>query len=188
MTREEYFKLLTPWAKKAENKTGIPYHFILAQWGWETGYGGNRGAKSLNNHAGIKFVGSTVKGATKDGMYAKYPNMDLFVDDYARVMNLSYYKGVKSAKTDMELVQAINSSPWAENKYDVDTMLKNMKIALEIGEGIKIAPSKTDNKAVEGTKISFPDLNTLSSSEVNDFAKVGLALALVMTLIPKRNA
>lgn len=181
---------MLPVAKKAEKETGIPYQFIVAQWGWETGWGTNRGAKELNNHAGIKFVGSTVAGATKDGMYAKYNSTDLFIQDYKRVMNLIYYKPFTSnlKVDDRTLVQNFNKTPWAESKYDVNTMVANMKLAKELGEGIKIVEKpKTEDKPKNDTIISMPDVNTLSNSDLMDWAKVGIALGVVVSLIPKRN-
>ena len=54
LSKESYIKEMIPWAKKAEQATGLPYDYIVAQWGWETGWGTNRGSKTLNNHAGIQ--------------------------------------------------------------------------------------------------------------------------------------
>ncbi len=175
---------MLPWAKKAEQATGLPYDYIVAQWGWETGWGTNRGSKELNNHAGIKFSQYAPAGTIKSGMYAKYPNMDLFIQDYARVYRLSYYTKIKSARTDEERIKELNNSLWSESDYSISTMLSAQKIAKQYGEGVTPAPAETTISELGSFNIS--NISTLSNGELETWATVGIALAVLLTLIPKR--
>lgn len=191
MSKESYIKEMLPWAKKAEQATGLPYDFIVAQWGWETGWGTNRGSKNLNNHAGIKYSKYAPAGTVKDGMYSKYSSMDMFIQDYKRVMGLSYYTKIKSARTDVDRVKELNYSPWSESDYDINTMLSAQAIAKQYGEGITVtpapapsAPAQTIN--TELGSINIPNLSSLSGGELETWASVGIALAVLLTLIPRK--
>ena len=189
MSKESYIQSMIPWAKKAEQATGLPYDFIVAQWGWETGWGTNRGSKSLNNHAGIKFSKYAPAGTVKDGMYAKYPSMDVYIQDYKRVMGLSYYTKIKSARTDIDRIKELNASLWSESDYDINTMLSAQKLAKEYGEGISTpapTPAPTQNVGTSLGSFNIPKLDTMSSGELETWASVGIALAVLLTLIPKR--
>lgn len=172
MSREQYLKQMYPYAKKAESKTNVPYYFILAQWAWETANGTNRGATQLNNHAGIKFVKSSI-ALGQDGMYAKYRDKEQFVEDYARVINLSYYKALKTAKTDEELLKAINDSPYAESKYGTG-FISIMKQAREVTGGTQ-----------ETSKVpSMINISTegLGQAEIEKYALLGLGLITLINL------
>lgn len=184
MSKEQYFKKMLPWAKKAEKETGVPYHFILGQWAYETANGTNRGSRDLNNHAGIKYSKYAPAGTVKDGMYSKYSTMDMFIKDYKRVIGLSYYKPLTDNVnvSDIQLIRNFAKTPWAETKYNETAMLNNMKLALELGEGVKIVePNVNVNVNVDDLK----NMN-LSGAELQDWAKVGLALAVALTLIPNK--
>lgn len=190
MSKESYIKEMLPWAKKAEQATGLPYDFIVAQWGWETGWGTNRGSKSLNNHAGIKFSKYAPAGTVKDGMYAKYPSMDVYIQDYKRVMGLSYYTKIKSARTDIDRIKELNASLWSESDYDINTMLSAQALAKQYGEGITVsapAPSAPAiNVGSELGSFNIPNLSSLSGGELETWASVGIALAVLLTLIPRK--
>lgn len=190
MSKESYIKKMLPWAKKAQQATGLPYDYIVAQWGWETGWGTNRGSKELNNHAGIKYSQYAPAGTTKSGMYAKYPSMNLFIQDYARVYRLSYYTKIKSAKTDEERIKELNNSLWSESDYSIPTMLSAQKIAKQYGEDVTVAPAPapapTETTISELGNFNISNINTLSNGELETWATVGIALAVLFTLIPKR--
>lgn len=204
MSKETYIKKMVPWAKKAEQETGLPYDFIVAQWGWETAWGTNRGAKELNNHAGIKYSKYSPAGVTQSGMYAKYPTMDHFIKDYARVMRLSYYKGIHSARTDSQRIVELNKSPYSEADYNVNTMLSAQKIAKTYGGGTVTpgpAPGETSGPApgsgsAGGGGTGWGNqtdnnyikdrVKTLDGVELEQFAMVGLALTIGLSLIPKK--
>lgn len=117
-----YFDKMKASAHKASSKTKIEPAVILAQWYLETGGGTSDVSRSANNHAGIK---SSSKG--RDGIYkgyAKYNSLDNFVNDYSRVMNLSYYTAVREAKGIEAQVKALHESPWAEDKAYDQKLLK----------------------------------------------------------------
>lgn len=109
-----YWNKMEPYAKIASNKTGISVETILAHWQLETGGGTSDLSKRANNHAGIK-ASSKGKDYTS-GAYAGYRNLTNFANDYARVMSLSYYDGVRSANGIKEEVNELDKSPWAEDK------------------------------------------------------------------------
>ncbi len=191
MSKESYIKEMIPWAKKAEQATGLPYDYIVAQWGWETGWGTNRGSKTLNNHAGIKYSQYAPAGTVKDGMYAKYPSMDMFIQDYSRVYRLSYYTKIKSAKTDTDRIKELNASLWSESDYDINTMLSAQALAKKYGEGITVTPTPAPSAPgqainTELGNINIPNLSSLSGGELETWASVGIALAVLLTLIPRK--
>jgi hypothetical protein len=64
-------------AERVSKVTGIPADILYAQWAHETGNFTNRGAKDLNNLAGVNVVG----GNGKD--YRKFSSLDKFGDYYA---------------------------------------------------------------------------------------------------------
>lgn len=191
MSKESYIREMIPWAKKAEQATGLPYDFIVAQWGWETGWGTNRGSKNLNNHAGIKFSKYAPAGTVKDGMYAKYPSMDIYIQDYKRVMGLSYYTKIKSARTDTDRIKELNASLWSESDYDINTMLSAQALAKQYGEGITVttpapAPAPAINIGSELGSFNISNLSGLSGGELETWASVGIALAVLLTIIPRK--
>lgn len=111
----QYFITMLSYAQMASSQTGIPTSAILAQWGHETGFGTSDIAINANNHGGIKFVNGSSVAATNYGAYAKYNSLDQFVQDYVRVMNLSYYNNVRSAGSPEAAIDALGKSPYAED-------------------------------------------------------------------------
>lgn len=193
MSKESYIKEMLPWAKKAQDLTGLPYDYIVAQWGWETGWGTNRGSKTLNNHAGIKYSKYAPAGTVPDGSalnYAKYNSLDTFIKDYARVMNLSYYKEIKSARNDTDRIKALNKSPYSESDYDINTMLSAQNIAKQYGEGVTLPPPpKNDlggDSEVKQGGISIPSLAGMERIELEQWAGVGIALFMLISMMPTR--
>lgn len=99
---KSFVSKMTPYARIAAKKTGIPPGFILAQWGQETGWGSK---KSLafwqnNNAAGIKPWHTGAYGATAgpDSKYAGYANLTDFANGYASfLMHNSRYKKLLQA-------------------------------------------------------------------------------------------
>ena len=67
-------------AKRVSAKTGIPADILFAQWAHETGGFTNRGAKQLNNLAGVNVPG----GKGQD--YRSFKSLDAFGDYYAYLM------------------------------------------------------------------------------------------------------
>lgn len=184
MDRVSYYKMMYPYAKKAESATSVPYYFILAQWAYETGNGENRGAKELNNHAGLKYVSSSI-ALRKNGMYAEYTDLNQFVQDYSRVLNLSYYKKLKTANTLEELYQAITTSPYAETPYSRG-FIDMMKQAIEVTEGVKVpdTPTSDSNKEHGGAGISFDkQVESMSEEELKKYAVIGVALMAFIALL-----
>lgn len=115
----DFFSKVLPYAQTASKDLDIPVSVILAQWAHESAYGQSDLAKRSGNLAGIKHVASSVDGGRPaTGMYADYGHdMSLFVQDYERVLKLSYYKSVRDAVSVDDTAKALGASPYAESKY-----------------------------------------------------------------------
>lgn len=115
MSRDAYVQRMRPYAVDAGSRLGIPADVVLAQWAHETGYGSSSLARQHNNHGGIK-----ASSGGKDyvaGAYAGYSSVSSFVNDYVRVMRLSYYDGVRAAgpRGAAAVIDALHRSPYAED-------------------------------------------------------------------------
>jgi flagellum-specific peptidoglycan hydrolase FlgJ len=163
VSRQAYFDKMRAYAQRASTKTGIPVAVILGQWAHETAYGTSDLVKrGSNNHGGIKYVGaSTQDGQT--GMYAKYSSLDRFVDDYSRVMLLSYYDAVRKANGIGDTLTALSNSPYAEDKQYGE------KIAQVI---------KTNGLGEVGQLQVFdlPDISGLDDASFKKYAAIGFVI------------
>jgi hypothetical protein len=89
-------------AERVSAKTGIPADIIYAQWEHETNNFTNRGAKDLNNLAGVNVPG----GKGQD--YRKFKSLDEFGDYYAYMMRPGgYYPDASKAKTAADFAAAL---------------------------------------------------------------------------------
>lgn len=89
-------------AERVSKLTGIPADIIWAQWKQETGNFTNRGAKDLNNLAGVNVPG----GKGQD--YRKFKSLDEFGDYYAYLMRPGgNFPNASTAKTAAELADAL---------------------------------------------------------------------------------
>lgn len=115
----DFFSTMQPYAAKASAALGIPVGVILAQWANESARGTSTLAKSSNNFAGINHSANSI-AIGSDGVFAKYQSKDQFVQDYIRVMSLSYYDTVRSEGKSgdvMGTIRALGASPWAGSHY-----------------------------------------------------------------------
>jgi flagellum-specific peptidoglycan hydrolase FlgJ len=91
-------------AARVSQMTGIPADILWAQWAHETGNFTNRGAKDLNNLAGVNVPG----GKGQD--YRKFSSLDEFGDYYAHLMRPGgRYSGAANAKTPEEFAAALKA-------------------------------------------------------------------------------
>lgn len=81
-------------AQKVSSLTGIPADLIFAQWQHETGNFTNRGARELNNYAGINVPG----GKGQD--YRKFDSPDDFAAYYAKLLRNDYPDALKATSAD----------------------------------------------------------------------------------------
>lgn len=108
-----FYSDMYKYAKISASLTGIPVEVILGQWALESNYGQSDLSRRANNFAGIK---SSSKGKDyTSGAYAGYWTKSAFAKDYARVMNLSYYDGVRNAGTVAGAISELGKSPYAED-------------------------------------------------------------------------
>lgn len=98
-------------ALRVSAQTGISPDILLAQWEHETGNFTNRGAKSLNNLAGVNVPG----GKGED--YRSFKSLDEFGDYYAGMMKRKY--------------------PDALGAQDVDTFAKALKKGGYFGDSLQ---------------------------------------------------
>jgi flagellum-specific peptidoglycan hydrolase FlgJ len=121
----DFHSKMYPHARTAHTLTGIPIEVILGQWALESAYGTSDLAKRAKNFAGIK---ATSKGKDfTSGQYAGYFTLGSFARDYARVMNLSYYDGVRSAGTVEGALSELGKSPYAEDPSYIGKLKKVIK-------------------------------------------------------------
>lgn len=116
MSRADYVAQMAPYAATASAATSIPTGVILSQWAVETGNGTSDLVRRANNHAGITYSSNTIGHKDNGTAYAAYDSIDQFVQDYIRVMNLSYYTGVHGQDV-IGAIRALGASPWAESHY-----------------------------------------------------------------------
>jgi flagellum-specific peptidoglycan hydrolase FlgJ len=120
MAQQEFYKGMQQYAMSAGAVLGIPYEVIMAQWAHESAYGTSDLAKRANNFGGIKY---TDNADFKSGSYAGYNSIPAFVQDYIRVMSLSYYKPVREAQGVRATIEAFGKTPYAEDKSYVNKLL-----------------------------------------------------------------
>lgn len=132
----DFFSKMGSYAKQCQKDTNIDYRVILAQWYLESTGGTSDLCKRALNFAGIK---SSSKGKDfTSGRYAGYNSIKNFAKDYSRVMNLSYYDGVRSADGVVAQIKALGESPWAEDgnygEKILDIVKKNGLETLQIAD------------------------------------------------------
>ena len=128
----EYFKYMAKYALIVEELTGIHAPLVLAWWGHESGYGTNpSSAPGLNNHAGISANSSGNDRPEESGNYAQYFTIENFAKDYAHTFTGSSYQALRDANKNnwIECVYALNSSPYAEDKYPIEGIISMAQIA-----------------------------------------------------------
>jgi flagellum-specific peptidoglycan hydrolase FlgJ len=98
-------------AQRVSQMTGIPADLLYAQWEHETAGFTNRGARDLNNLAGVNVPG----GKGQD--YRKFGSLDEFGDYYAYLMRPGgLYPGARSAKTPEQLAAALKAGGYYSGK------------------------------------------------------------------------
>lgn len=109
-------------AERVSKMTGIPANIIYAQWEQETGKFSNRGAKELNNLAGVNVPG----GKGQD--YRKFKSLDEFGDYYAHMMRPDgFYPGASSATTPEAFAAALKHGKYPYYSGPEDVYAKNMR-------------------------------------------------------------
>ena len=158
---------------------------ILASMSWESADATNNGAKNLNNISGIKYTNyAAALGATQSGMYAKYPSLDAYARDFARVLsNSNYYSGIHmAAKTPgfKDDVEAWNRSAYAEDDYNVGTILN------KISEIQGIVKGANGTVATNQLNIPMPDASKMTADDKTKYAIIGAVVVSALALIPSR--
>lgn len=185
-----YARRMFPYAKRASLGTGLLISVILAQWAHETGFGTSAVALNANNHGGIKYSEGNSIADGKYGAYASYGSLDQFVQDYIRVINLSYYKSVRAAKTPESQIAEFGKSPYAE-----DTAYASLVLGIFSAYGLRgydtwageggngssgSGAGNTMSGIVDTLKNQVGEMN---ADDVKKYAIIGLAAALVFGLL-----
>jgi hypothetical protein len=136
-------KKIAPYAVQAGKLLGMDPNVIMTQWLYETNDGTNVGSRLYNNLAGIKHTGSSTPAAytVGDSIHAAYPTLSDFVNDYVRVLKLSYYNEIRAiAKPGVDPIVAknvIDKSPYAVTNYNQEGWLRFFNQAKAVlGSGV----------------------------------------------------
>lgn len=173
MTPKQFHEIYYPYSLKAALRLGYDAEEILAWWSWETAYATNHTC-TYNNMGGIKWInGKSPYQDNVRGGYAMYNSLDRFVDDYVRVMSLSFYKGIAAAQETPQFeddVIAHNDSPYSEADYDVKEILRRIK-EFKSFSGV-VAPDG-----------AFTVPTTIDDSNITLLAQIGLAFLGLNVLV-----
>jgi flagellum-specific peptidoglycan hydrolase FlgJ len=190
MGREDFFTSMAPYAAKASSATGVPIPVILAQWGLESAYGTSEVYKNNNNLAGIKHVSSSIDSGISPSGYSKYNSLDQFVQDYVRVMSISYYDNVRQAGTVDGAVSALGASPWAETHYrdssgQAGGNLMSVIEANELEKYSAAAPAGGHPYGFDASKI-MQGVANMTPEELSIYAAVGACAMAAWWLLTKK--
>jgi hypothetical protein len=97
-------------AKTVSGSTGIPADLIYAQWAHETGNFTNRGARELNNLAGIRIPGTTT--------YRSFGSPDEFAAYFTHLLESKRYagRGINDARTPEQYAHILKAGSYYEGK------------------------------------------------------------------------
>lgn len=128
-------------ALQVSKQTGIAPDIIFSQWAHETGYFTNRGAKSLNNLAGIR------KGTD----YRSFNSLEDFANYYSKLITSQRYtsKGILSSKTTDQFASALKAGGYYE-----DTLQNYQK-------GMRNFDSKYSQGQTSTTQVTVGDINIM---------------------------
>lgn len=191
--KDGFFTKFLPYAQQASKELNIPVSVILSQWAHESYYGYSDLAKRAQNYAGIKYSKNTVGGG-QSGMYASYSSLWQFVQDYVRVMKLSYYTKIRTQETDLpeyiEAAQDLGASPYAESHYGGGKSILDLISQFDLTKydnGQNVTVPNTNSAQVTEGKITIPVASGASDVVIGiTVLAVGLALisAAVGAVIP----
>ena len=137
-------------AAQVSQKTGIPAQIIYGQWEHETGNFKNRGARELNNFAGLR---------EKSGEYKKFGSMQEFAEFFAAYIPRKYGDAATSARTPEQYAMALKKGGYYEDTYqhyvegikhgmkDYDQAAASVNINNTIGEVTVNVPGSTATPA-----------------------------------------
>lgn len=169
----EFKSQMYPYALKAGQALGMSPEFVLGQWALESAYGTSTIAKKAGNYAGIRYTSHAdyKYSTTGNGAFSGYNTLTNFVNDYIRVMGLSFYDKVRQATTMQQEASALESSPYdANGKADhYGTHILNVV------------------KTLFGNTTSVPTepVNNMSTDDLKKYALIGLALVTAVSLANK---
>jgi hypothetical protein len=149
-------------AARVSKMTGIPADIIYADWQHETNNFTNRGAKDLNNLAGVNVPG----GKGQD--YRKFGSLDEFGDYYAYLMRPDgNFPGAHSAKTAADFAAALKHGKGGlqyytgpENAYanNMQQYLNGIKGASSIVAAAGSSPSSSSTTNDRSVSVQTGDI------------------------------
>lgn len=126
MAAIDFFEKMAPYAQQAGAALSMFPSTILSQWALETGYGSSNLAQNANNYGGIKYISGKSIASGSQGAFAAYNSVSQFVQDYIRVMKLSYYDAVRAGTSPQDEIKALSASPYDEGRYSGGSGLLNI--------------------------------------------------------------
>lgn len=133
-------------ANRVSKMTGIPANILWAQWAHETGNFTNRGAKDLNNLAGVNVPG----GKGQD--YRKFNSLDDFGDYYAKLMRPDgLYPNASKAKTPEDFAAALKAGGYYTAPQDsYATGIRNFMRPEKYSQALQGVQGASSNVAAAG--------------------------------------
>lgn len=152
-------------AQKVSKDTGIPANILFGQMGFETGGFTNRGARTLNNFAGIQVPGSSA--------YKSFDSVDDFAKYYESTLTNKRYtnRGILAARTPEAFARALRGDGSHDVYFAGDKRLSNEQNIANYAAGIK----KYGDIKVE---VQVGSVNSSSPEQVAAAAKRGTEMAL----------
>lgn len=194
--KEGFFNKFQPYAQQASKALDMPVSVILAQWAHESWYGYSDLAQRANNYAGIKYSKNTVGGG-QSGAYAAYSSISVFVQDYIRVLKLSYYDKVRTEETSkleyIETAEDLGKSPFAESHYGgagqsiLSLISQYNLVKYDNGQAVTV-PTQSQNQVTRsGANITVPVGDSTGIAAGVTVVAVGILIiaSAVGAVIPK---
>jgi flagellum-specific peptidoglycan hydrolase FlgJ len=141
--RATFVNWAVPWAVEASRRTGVPWQTIVAQWGFETGWGTSNLFRNHHNFAGVKRGKATAgMPVAPGGSFRSYPDYEAGLEDWVRVMFLRYYDKVRAAGDVQAACRALGESPWDARHYrgGKDTNPPGHALLAQLPTVAKLAP------------------------------------------------
>jgi len=142
--KQQFINLIKPYAIELQNKIGVPYEFILAQTGLETGWGKSTLFTKYFNIGGIKATGNDnfVTMQTKEYIngnlvtipqkFAVFNDLNDSLAGYSRVLTNRYFKKYQFKTTNPFQYAELLQSGSPKYATDINYTSKIKKLITEV--------------------------------------------------------
>jgi flagellum-specific peptidoglycan hydrolase FlgJ len=142
--KQQFINLIKPYAIELEKKIGVPYEFILAQTGLETGFGKSTLFTKYYNIGGIKATGNDkfvtmntneyINGilVNKPQKFAVFNDLNDSLAGYSRVLTNRYFKKYQFKTTNPFQYAELLQSGSPKYATDINYVSKIKKLITEV--------------------------------------------------------